>query len=355
MTGHTDVLIIGLGPAGASAARAAAAAGCRVLAIDRKVKAGEPVQCAEFVPTMLSPVIEAVSAVRCQRIDEMQTFIEDETPDRKDDFPGVMVDRAKFDQYLVREAIDAGAKCRFNTTVADITPDGIVLLSNGEQLGVRIVIGADGPRSRVSCAIGTGNTEVVVARQITVPLRTTRLATDIFLSADYRGGYAWLFPRGDVANLGLGVVPEVRDRLKQMLAQLHKSLVGEGRVACEIVSTTGGTIPVGGMLNPQSMLGERLVLLCGDAAGLTNPITGAGISSAVLSGALAGECASDWLDGNEVAAAVYSEEMEDLFGAALRRAVVRREAILSRYKGRAGPSRRDLRKAWIAYPEYWAA
>ena len=101
MTGHTDVLIIGLGPAGASAARAAAAAGCRVLAIDRKVKAGEPVQCAEFVPTMLSPVIEAVSAVRCQRIDEMQTFIEDETPDRKDDFPGVMVDRAKFDQYLV--------------------------------------------------------------------------------------------------------------------------------------------------------------------------------------------------------------------------------------------------------------
>ncbi len=348
-------MIIGLGPAGASPARAAAGTGCRVLAIDRKVKAGEPVQCAEFVPTMLSPVIEAVSAVRCQRIDEMQTFVEDETPDRKDDFPGVMVDRTKFDQYLVDKAIDAGAACRFNTTVAEITPDGSVLLGNGEHLEAQIVIGADGPRSRVSRAIGTGNTEVVVARQITVPLQTIHLATDIFLSTDYRGGYAWLFPRGDVANLGLGVVPEARNRLKEMLAQLHESLVAEGRVAREIVSTTGGTIPVGGMLNPRSMLGERLVLLCGDAAGLTNPITGAGISSAVLSGTLAGECAADWLDGNEAAASEYSDEMGDLFGAALSRAVVRREAILSRYKDRDGPSRRDLRKAWIAYPKYWAA
>jgi len=307
-----DLLVVGLGPGGASAARAAAAAGCRVLAVDRKIRAGVPVQCAEFVPAMLNSTIDAVGASRRQPIEEMQTFVEDEGPDR-------------------------------------------IRLGSGECVHARIVIGADGPRSRIGQAIGAVNTALVVARQVTVPLLVPHLATDIFLSADYCGGYAWLFPRGNVANLGLGVEPAAIDQLKPLLERLHQSLVAEGRVGAEIVHSTGGAIPVGGMVTPNGMLDQCLVLLCGDAAGLTNPITGAGISSAVLSGTLAGESAVNWLAGDVEAAADYREELEDLFGVALARAVRRRQAILSRYKDGENPSPRDLRAAWIAYPEYWAA
>lgn len=351
----TDVLIVGLGPAGASAARAAASAGCRVIAVDRKRQAGMPVQCAEFVPTMLSPTIDAVNGARCQRISEMQTFIENEPPDRKENFPGVMVDRAKFDQQLVAKANDAGAQCRFDTTVVNIDRDGTVQLSSGDQVKPAVVIGADGPRSRIGGAIKSKNREVVVARQLTLALHDSHRATDIFLSADYRGGYAWLFPRGNVANLGIGVAPAAIAQLKPLLADLHRSLVAQGRVGNEILSRTGGTIPVGGLIEPQGKLGDVVVLLCGDAAGLTNPITGAGISSAVLSGTLAGECASNWLTGDMDCAADYAEELDELFGAALARAVHRRKALMSQYESGNSPSQRDLRSAWIAYPEYWAA
>lgn len=352
---QAEVLIVGLGPGGASAARAAAAAGRRVVAVDRKVRAGIPVQCAEFVPAMLGPTIAAVSAARCQRITGMQTFVEDESPDRKDDFPGVMVDRAKFDQQLVEEAIGAGADCRFETTVTAIDHNGGVTLGSGDKIEARVIIGADGPRSRIGNAIGADNAALVVARQISVPLLAAHLATDIFLSADYRGGYAWLFPRGNTANLGLGVEPDARERLKPMLEDLHHMLVAEGRVGAKILNSTGGAIPVGGMVDPIAMLGERMVLLCGDAAGLTNPITGAGISSAVLSGTLAGESAANWLGGNAQAPADYREELQDMFGPSLARAVRRRKAILSRYEDGASPSRHDLRSSWIAYSEYWAA
>jgi len=351
----TDVLIVGLGPAGASAARAAAAAGHAVVAVDRKREAGLPVQCAEFVPAMPGPATDAVNAARCQRILSMHTYVEDALPDLKDDFPGVMLDRATFDQHLVARASDAGAECRLGIYVTAIDDDGRVRFSDGTAVAPRVLIGADGPRSRVGAAIDAKNTELVVARQMTVPLPDPHPATDIFLAAAYRGGYAWLFPRGSVANLGLGVVPEASGTLNDLLADLHRALVRTGRVGADVMSRTGGAIPVGGMVGPHGRLGETLVLLCGDAAGLTNPVTGAGITPAVMSGSLAGESAADWLGGNGHAATEYAEELRDLFGGALARAVRRRRAILSRYENGQRPNDAELRGAWIAYPEYWAA
>ena len=62
------VLVVGLGPAGARAARAAAQAGARVLAIDRKRVAGQPVQCAEFVPAMIGIEVEAMARSEERRV-----------------------------------------------------------------------------------------------------------------------------------------------------------------------------------------------------------------------------------------------------------------------------------------------
>lgn len=334
MSGRADILVLGLGPAGASAAAQAARRGCRVIALDRKREAGVPVQCAELVPAML-PVEAGV--VR-QRIDSMRTFVEDDAPDATPHFPGRMLDRAAFDASLVRRAVEAGADCRLGVVFRKI-PD----------VQAKVVIGADGPRSIVGRAIGSVNRELVETRQITVPLLEPHAATDIFLSAGIPGGYAWLFPKGDVANLGAGVSPRHKARLKSIVSRLHAQLARGKRVGQEILFVTGGAIPVGGMLKCHGSLGTSAVLLAGDAAGLANPVTGAGIAAAVDSGRLAGEYASRIVAGEAHAGAAYQEELDDLYGAALERALVRRrELVNSRMEKSA------LKRGWIAYAEYWA-
>lgn len=218
----------------------------------------------------------------------------------------------------------------------------------------RVIIGADGPRSAVGQAIGQVNRELAETRQITVALLQPFEATDIFLSAGIRGGYAWLFPKGDVANLGLGVDPAARDRLKPLLESLHQHLVSEGRVGTEVFGHTGGAIPVGGILEPAGRCGEAAILLAGDAAGLTNPVTGAGINAAVISGTLAGEAAVRVCESVADAATDYAEELADLFGSSLARALARRRELMQSYATGA-PSPADLERSWIAFPAYWAA
>ncbi len=351
----TDILIVGLGPAGSRAAAVAARAGCSVIAIDRKKQAGTPVQCAEFIPAMLAQELDGLDQVTQQRISSMATFIETENADIKHDFPGRMIDRCAFDAALVEAAEKAGVNCQFGVQLEKLIPKNQAVLSDGNIIEAKVVIGADGPRSRVGRTIGQFNLELVETRQITVPLLTPHDATDIFLSASIPGGYGWLFPKNDIANLGIGVTPWAKKDLKPLLEKLHDELVGDGRVGADILAHTGGAIPVGGMLNAFCWFWGTPVLLAGDAAGLTNPITGAGITSAVISGDLAGQAAADWLLGNETAFNDYTEELRDLFGTALDRALRRRNEILEQYIIEKNPSPAALRRSWIAYPEYWAA
>jgi geranylgeranyl reductase family protein len=346
-----DVLVIGLGPAGAAAARSAASAGASVLAVDRRSRVGEPVQCAEFVPAPLRQDVASLDRVLRQAIGRMRTQVEGEGRHETPDFRGCMIDRALFDAQLVAAAQAAGAACRFATAVRRLECDGSALLANGQVVRARAIIGADGPRSLVGAAIGCGNRELVETRQMRVRLTRAHDATDVFLTADLQGGYGWLFPSGDQANLGVGAAFAKRAQLKPVLERLHAQLIAEGAVGREILNHTGGPIPVGGMVGPIGALGAALVLLAGDAAGLANPVTGAGIAAAVQSGTLAGAAAAR---ATEAACADYCDDLADLFAASLGRALARRTELLAAH-ARARPAASALRRGWIAYPEYWAA
>ena len=122
----------------------------------------------------------------------------------------------------------------------------------------------------------------------------------------------------------------------------------------EVLGHTGGAIPVGGILAMTGRLGAVPVLLAGDAAGLTNPVTGAGISAAVISGTLAGRAAVAWLLGDEQALEDYRDEVAEIFGPSIERALRHRAELLKRYAGDERPSPHALRRGWIAYPDYWA-
>jgi flavin-dependent dehydrogenase len=304
---------------------------------------------------MLDQELERLTGVTAQAIDRMTTVVEAEAPDQKPDFLGRMIDRESFDRMLAQRAADSGVENRSATAVTRVDADGTVTTGDGQRFRGRVLVGADGPRSVAGRAIGSVNSAIVETRQITVPLLVPHTATDIFLRADIVGGYGWLFPKGDKANLGLGVIPEKRHLLKPLLAALHSQLIEAGRVGAEVLGHTGGPIPVGGRVTAFGRLGDCAVLLAGDAAGLTNPVTGAGIPAAVQSGTLAGRAAAAFLAGDDDAVAEYDEDLADLFDVSLARALHRRRDLLSCYDQGAVPDARAMRRGWIAYDDYWAA
>lgn len=359
---RTDVLVVGLGPAGACAAAEVARAGARVIAVDRRREAGLPVQCAELVPAMIGLDAHAVRAARRLDVAAMTTYIEAEGGDagtvqrhEQPEFPGVMIDRAVFDAALAAEAGACGAECRFGVSVGALGRDGRARLSDGTEIVARLVIGADGPRSLVGKTAGAVNEEIAETRQVRVPLLKPFAATDIFLSPRIPGGYGWLFPKGDFANLGIGVAPPWRGRLKPLLAELHARLAEADRIGPQIHGYTGGAIPVGGLRRLVHRFGETAFILAGDAGGLTNPVTGAGINAAVISGRLAGEAAARAVAGDSGALEDYEQEIEALFGASIARALRRRREIMETYACGRAPGAADLKSGWIAFPEYWAA
>ena len=349
-----DVVVVGLGPAGARAAAAAAAAGLDVLAIDRRRRPGVPVQCAEFVPMMIAREVEGVGATTTQLIRRMLTVVDHGKPEETPNCPGRIIDRVRFDGMLAQEAARAGAICRFRTTLRRVTSDATLIMSDGSACRPRLVIGADGPRSRVGAAIGAVNRDVVETRQVTVSLTRPHDATDIFLHADYRGGYGWLFPKGSFANVGVGVSLEERQHLKQLLAALLSKLALTGRVGTHASALTGGAIAVGGRLCAVGRIAKMPALLAGDAAGLTHPVTGAGIAAAVQSGTLAGRAAVEWFGGRHSALDAYEQELGDVFDVALARARRRRHETLTCYRTGTRPDAHALRVGWISSPRYWA-
>jgi geranylgeranyl reductase family protein len=349
-----EVLVIGLGPAGSAAAAAAAARGLAVIAIDRKAVIGEPVQCAEFIPLPLASRARRAGVLQ-QRIAGMKSILPSGAVTASP-FPGLMVDRAAFDQALACEAQRAGAALMLASGLRGvdtaINVARVATPTGDTDIGYRVLVAADGPHSGVARGLGLAPLATVNTRQYTVPLTYPYHDTDIWLSDAYPGGYAWLFPKGAHANLGLGIDPRCERDLKRPLDDLHRQLVAAGRVGSEISFRTGGAIPVGG-LRERLVVGN--VMFAGDAAGLTHPITGAGIAAAVISGECAGRAAGRYVrDDDRGALAEFEEEMRDQFAAPLARAVARRRELNRIWRTPAAHEDAPYRRGWIAFPEYFA-
>ena len=348
-----DVLVVGLGPAGGSAAISAARSSLKVMAIDRRQNVGLPVQCAEFVPMPMSKHVQG-EGVLLQSIDAMKSILPSGEV-MHSDFPGLMIDRARFDQALAIEATQHGAGIYQNSTMVELDPENHcakVKTPDGDlMVEYKLLIAADGPHSFVAHALGLPPLETIATRQYTVPLMQPYEDTDVWLSDEYPGGYAWLFPRGKMANLGLGGDKSFLADLKIPLDALHKELQHQGVIGEEILSRTGGAIPVGGLRRKLVM---ENILFVGDAAGLTHPITGAGIAAAVISGQRAGQAAGDWVQGNNGNALEnYEEEIRDQYEPVLLRAVERRRWLNNHWHTEFANSDVMHRRGWIAFPEYF--
>lgn len=353
MKQSVDVLVIGLGPAGSAAAIAAASAGLSVVAIERKQHIGVPVQCAEYIPLPIGQYAQAAGVLQ-QPIRGMTSRLSSGVAEHSA-LPGLMVDRAAFDQALARQAAEQGAVLWSESRLLSIDVQqccATVKTPTAEsKIHYRVLIAADGPHSTVASQLKLAPLASVFTRQYTVPLLQPLEDTEVWLSTDFPGGYAWLFPKGAYANLGAGADKRYTHDLKQPLDALHCTLQAQGLVGAEIMNLTGGLIPVSGLR--ENLVMENIVFV-GDAAGLTHPITGAGIAAAIASGELAGVAAVRYLQQNQAdALSEYASELRERYAPSLQRALTRR-AQLDAYR-QANISETQQRQTWIAFPEYYAA
>jgi geranylgeranyl reductase family protein len=352
MTETFDIVIIGAGPAGSSAAQAAAQRGAKVFLIDRRQRIGVPAQCAELVSQWVSRSIRFSSACILQTIETMVTHLPDGTSYEMKS-PGYMLDRSLFDKELVTSAILSGAKISVETKAIRLFSEGLVVErgSKEEMIQAKVFIGADGVHSFTARCLGQPALKTIVALQYEVAMPEPQNHVDVFLHKDYEGGYAWFFPKGRTANVGVGVVPQKTNILLKLLDHFLDHLVESKRLSgIEIVAKTGGSIPC--EIPQKSVFGN--ILLVGDAAGHAHPITGAGILNAVIGGEIAGRIAAEAVARGELRHLEhYETEWRETFGESLQYGAFKRKGFEENWN-KPGIDFKDLiRRSWIGFKEYY--
>lgn len=346
-----DIVITGAGPAGSSAAQAAAQRGARVLLIDRRQRLGIPVQCAEFVPQWISRYASFSSTCIIQRVETMVTHLPDGTSYEMKS-PGYMLDRSLFDKELVASAILSGGKISIETRAVGLSPDGLVVErgSKKEVIPSKVFIGADGVHSSIARSVGQAPLKTIVALQYEVVLPEPRNHVDVFFHKDYEGGYAWFFPKGRTANAGVGIIPQKPTLLLKLMDHFLDHLVGSKRLSgIEIVAKTGGSIPCE---KPRRTVFEN-ILLTGDAAGHAHPITGAGIFNAVMGGEIAGRIAAEAVEMDDLRyLGNYEIEWQEAFGKSLSYGALKREFLEKNWNKPEIDFAGLIRKTWVGFKGY---
>jgi digeranylgeranylglycerophospholipid reductase len=290
-----DVVVVGAGPAGSLAARAAAEGGATTLLVDHRPELGHPVQCGEFVPAAhelsdlfgCPDLIAAAFDVPASTVlRETRTMACVSPYGHVFRFPlsGYTVSRRAFDKALAVRAEGAGAELRFPLGVTGVHED-VVEAAGGVRIRAGVIVGADGPISTVGRSVGFAPPRELF-RMITAtvdgPLDDQ---IDIFFGHVAPGGYAWRFPRAHDANVGLGVAKMPSGATLGGLLErfLTEHRLGPGH------AKTAWWVPVGPP--PESLVRGR-ALFAGDAANLVMATNGGGIPTAMLSGWLAGATAA---------------------------------------------------------------
>jgi len=338
---EVDVAIVGGGPAGLTTAIHAARAGVESIHLfNAKGAWGVPVQCAEFVPALITQVVEIPDEAIVARTSHIALYLNNRLL-RKIAAPGFVLHRHILEHHLAEQAASLGVVCHQGTTVETVEEGK--LRAGGEEYSARIIAGCDGPRSVVRRAMGLPPNALASGLQY-VLRDGGNLGGDaeIYFSPRYGAGYAWCFPKGQFVNVGLALDFDRRGRLGGFLDEFTSRLVRKGKLPSGVVMRrTGGLIPVGGA-PPETVRGN--MLLVGDAAGQTNPLTGAGIYNAVACGKIAGEVIAKAVKTDDLSLlGEYETEWRDLLHDSLRRALNARRTLER-------ASIRDyesiLRKAW---------
>ncbi|HZD88418.1 MAG TPA: geranylgeranyl reductase family protein [Gaiellaceae bacterium] len=290
-----DVAIVGAGPAGSTAAYRLARAGARVLLLDKATfprdkpcGGGVTGRAARLLPFSLEPVVEDV----VERLDCGLRYRHRFS--RRARAPlAYMTQRRRLDHFLVQQAAVAGAEVREDVTV------------DARELDARLVIGADGCNGSSAKQLGLARGIVHgVALEANYP-HEARFAHAMLVEIGViRGGYGWIFPKGDHVNVGVGGNAEEGPRLRGELRRLCEVYGIDADAAAD---TRGYRLP---MRPAGSELARGNTAVIGDAAGLVDPFSGDGMYEAFLSAKLVSEAALDVLAGRADTLEPYQAAVE---------------------------------------------
>jgi geranylgeranyl reductase family protein len=285
-----DVLVVGAGPAGSTAAYRLATEGARVLLADKATfprdkpcGGGLTMRAVRQLPFPVDPVVEDRTTRVRLGLDFTRRI------ERHMDEPLVlMTQRKRLDAYLVEQAVRAGAEFRDGVKVSDLAVEegGVQAQVGGSRVAATHALFADGANGISARAIGLDDgRDYGVALEANVPF-------GVVSEAEYRGllclelanvpgGYGWVFPKGDHVNVGVGGWEREGPRLREHLMRFCREY---GIPESSLEDVRGYRLP---LVHARARLAKGRVALLGDAAGLVDPLSGDGIYEAFLSARLA--------------------------------------------------------------------
>ncbi len=346
--GKYDVIVVGGGPGGLSAAVTMSQKGLKVKVFEKKKVLGKPVRCGEYYPVK-DEMVKLLPRCTCldvidappESIDTTCKFIRLISPRGHEfEFPfaAYILDRHIFESHLGDVARSNGADIDIGVQ-AHYFPEG-----DGGWVGHtretadhgELIIAADGYPSETAERAGLPEREY--ANPYAVATNIEYLMTDLEVEQDVAemymdpqyspGGYGWIIPKGHGrANVGIGIrEPYVRrdSQIRDLLTGfIEKNKVASKRLkGGKTASLIGDSLPVDG---PLSKTYTDRVMAVGDAAGMVMPTNGGGIQTALITGRLAAEAAIRHFE-NKTPLSSYEEAWKDQMGLEMENSKVMRQA-----------------------------
>lgn len=298
-----DTIVVGAGPAGSTAARELAARGVDVLLLDRArfprdkpCGGGVTVRCAALLPFDLTPVVEQVVTGAVLQDRAGRSTVRDAGR-----VLTYLTQRSRLDAYLVEQAQAAGVEFRDGQHVRSVVQlrDGTyeVRVGTDAPLHARAIVGADGANGVVATHLGFSHpAERAVALEALLPCPDgvpAWLRGRVALSLAYLpGGYAWLFPKADHINIGVGGWQAAAGA--QLRPALDAYCRAQGFDPAALVGLRGHHLP---LQAPGMTVAADGAALVGDAAALVDPLSGEGIYAAIASAIAVAPAIDDYLAG----------------------------------------------------------
>jgi geranylgeranyl reductase family protein len=300
-----DILVVGGGPAGSTAAYLLASRGYDVILVDRK-RFPRPKLCAGLLTWKSIDLIQSIFRLSLEELAAGGLIAHHATRYRiffktaqiaggRLDYPFHFVDRSTYDHYWFQAAARAGARTMTGHAVRRVDPDsGDATLADGVRIRAKTIIGADGAASQIRRSIISSRRAMrrwksQLAMTVETQLVPTRGQAPEDYAALYFGfvpwGYAWSFPGRNGSIVGIANLWQKTHQPTR--AAFDRFMAATGLSVNPMHAVASHPLPMGNYLDPP---GRGRVLLVGDACGLADPLLGEGIYYAHRSAQIAAQC-----------------------------------------------------------------